>query len=100
MTEHRAEELVLTEDRENSRYILARGDRTPLATMDYHDNGRTVTVLRVFTAPPHRGQGYAARLMEHAVDRIARHGDRKVESVCWFASDWFAEHPERQHLLG
>ena len=99
MTEERGDDLVVTEDRESSRYTLSKGGGTPLAVLDYHDNGQTITVMRVFTAPPHRGNGYAARLVEQVVDQVETRGDRSMASVCWFASGWFEEHPEHQHLL-
>ena len=94
-----ATDLEPTEDPEKSRYALTKSDGTLVGTMDYQDNGETITVMRVFTVPAHRGNGYAARLMEQFVDRIGRRGDRNVATVCWFASDWFGEHPEHQQLL-
>ena len=99
MTDDQADDLVVTEDQRNSQFTLARRDGTVLASMDYNDNGQTFTVLRVFTVPQHRGNGYAARLVEQVVERIAPRGEASMASVCWFASEWFDEHPEHQHLL-
>lgn len=96
---HRTDNLTVTDDHERSRYSLTADDSTLLATMDYRDNGQTVTVLRVFTIPAHRGNGYAAHLVEQVVERIEGRGDRNMDSICWFASQWFDEHPEHQRLL-
>lgn len=99
MTTERADDFVVTDERDSSQYTLTNSDGTPLAVMNYQDDGQTLMVLRVFTVPAQRGHGYAARLVKSVVEEIEQRGDRKIGSVCWFASGWLAEHPEHQHLL-
>lgn len=42
-------------------------------------NGKTGTVLNVYTQPEHRGRGYARQLMEMLMDEAARLGLCRVE---------------------
>nr|WP_246286100.1 GNAT family N-acetyltransferase [Microbacterium pseudoresistens] len=74
-------------------------DGVLVSVLDYRDDGRTVALTRAFTIPTFRGHGYAARVVEGAVDDIAAMGDRLIDPVCWYVADWFTAHPERSHLL-
>lgn len=92
-------DLAVTDAQGKSRYELTRGDGTLLATLDYRDSGEIFTVQRVFTVPAHRGHGYAAHLVSKVVEDLEQRGDRRVASLCWFASDWLEDHPQHHHLL-
>ncbi|GAA5153249.1 hypothetical protein GCM10025768_22640 [Microbacterium pseudoresistens] len=89
---------ALTREDDASRYALTR-DGVLVSVLDYRDDGRTVALTRAFTIPTFRGHGYAARVVEGAVDDIAAMGDRLIDPVCWYVADWFTAHPERSHLL-
>ena len=86
------------DERDASRYTLRRGDQL-VSVLDYRDDGRTVALTRAFTIPTFRGSGYAAVLVEGAVDDIAAQGDRRIDAVCWYVADWFDAHPEHVGLL-
>jgi predicted GNAT family acetyltransferase len=90
--------FALTREADASRYTLTR-DGVLVSVLDYHDDGRTIALTRAFTIPTFRGSGYAARVVEGAVDDIARRGDRRIDAVCWYVADWFDAHPDRAHLL-
>jgi predicted GNAT family acetyltransferase len=81
-----------------SRYTLHRGEDL-VSVIDYHDDGRTVALTRVYTVPPFRGQGYAAVAVDHAVTELEARGDRTVQPVCWYAADWFTANPSRAGIL-
>lgn len=89
---------MLTNEKDASRYALTR-DGVLVSVLDYRDDGRTVALTRAFTIPAFRGKGYAAKVVEGAVADIERAGDRRIDAVCWYVADWFAEHPEKQGLL-
>ena len=38
-------------------------------------------------------------IVGRAVADLAARGDRTVIPVCWYVSDWFAEHPEHAGML-
>ncbi len=90
--------FVITDEKDASRYTLMR-DGILVSALDYRDDGATLALTRAFTVPTYRGHGYAAQVVEGAVADIAARGDRKVDAVCWYVSDWFDAHPEHAHLL-
>jgi len=89
---------TVTDEKDASRYTLTR-DGQLLSVLDYRDDGSTIALTRAFTIPTFRGSGHAARVVEGAVQDIVARGDRKVDAVCWYVADWFAEHPEHEGLL-
>lgn len=91
-------DLHFTRQPDASRYTLHRGDDL-VSVLDYRDDGRTVALTRAYTVPTFRGHGYAAEIVERAVDDIERAGDRQVSPVCWYVADWFAAHPARADIL-
>ncbi len=90
--------LTFTHEPDASRYTLHRGTDL-VSILDYRDDGRTVALTRAYTIPNFRGHGYAGELVERTVTEIEGLGDRAVSPVCWYVSDWFAEHPERAAIL-
>lgn len=75
-----------------SRYEL-HVDGALVALADFHDRPGAVVVPHVETAAQHRGQGYAARLMDGVVaDLQAR--DLQIVPVCTYAAAYMDEHPE------
>lgn len=90
--------LTFANDVAASRYTLRRGDEL-VSVLDYRDNGEDVALVRAFTSPQHRGNGYAAVVTERAVDELVSRGDRTITPVCWYVADWFRSHPERAWLL-
>lgn len=94
----RMTDLRFADDRAASRYTLHDGDDL-VSVLDYRDDGRTVALTRAFTISTFRGRGYAALVVERAVDAIAQAGDREILPVCWYVGEWFEAHPERANLL-
>ena len=70
-----------------------------MSVLDYRDDGRSVAMTRAYTVPSFRGHGYAAELVDRAVARLERSGDRSVIPVCWYVADWFEAHPGRAAIL-
>ncbi|MDN4613962.1 GNAT family N-acetyltransferase [Leifsonia sp. F6_8S_P_1B] len=81
-----------------NRYAM-RMDGELVGVLDYRILGGSISLTRAFTAPHRRGHGYAAQLVEYAVDDIERRGDLTVVPMCWYVADWFDAHPERSGLL-
>ena len=67
--------------------------------LDYSILGDSISLTRAYTAPQHRGKGYAAQLVEYAVDDIETNSSRHIVPMCWYVGDWFESHPERAALL-
>jgi predicted GNAT family acetyltransferase len=80
------------------RYALRIDDQL-VCVVDYAINGNIIALTRTYTLPPHRGHGYAAELVEFAVNDIEATTDYRIVSSCWYVSDWFQAHPERAALL-
>lgn len=91
-------DLTFTDEKDASRYTLHRGEDL-VSVLDYRDDGRTVALTRAYTIPTFRGHGYAAVVVERAVDAIEADGGRLISPVCWYVADWFEAHPERAGLL-
>lgn len=72
------------------------GQRVGLA--DYSIDGDVVTVPHVETDPAHRGQGFAAILMDGVIDSLRANG-QTIRPVCPYAADYMRRHPETQDLL-
>ena len=81
------------------RYTLKIDDQLA-CILDYAINGKVIALTRTYTLPPYRGHGYAAELVEFAVNDIEATTSRRIVSSCWYVGLWFDEHPERVDLLG
>jgi len=90
--------FILTDEKDASRYTLTR-DGVLVSVLDYRDDGHTRALTRAFTVPTFRGHGYAGTVVQGAVADIEVRGDRKVDAVCWYVAEWFAQHPEHAPLL-
>lgn len=81
-----------------NRYAM-RVDGELVGVLDYRILGGKISLTRAFTVPAFRGRGYAAQLVEHAVDDIERSGSLRIVPMCWYVAEWFDSHPERAGLL-
>ncbi len=89
---------VLTHEADESRYTLTV-DGDLVAVADYRINGDSISFNHTYTQPAHRGMGYAAEVVEFAIDDVEKTTDRRVVPMCWYVAQWFDEHPERAALL-
>lgn len=80
------------------RYVL-KVDGSLVAVVDYAVNGSAISFTRTFTSPPFRGKGYAAQIVEFAVNDVESTSDRRIVPMCWYVGDWFEAHPDRAALL-
>ncbi|WBU38772.1 GNAT family N-acetyltransferase [Homoserinibacter sp. YIM 151385] len=84
-------------DPELKRYSMHVGGEL-VSVLEYRDHGASVVMHHTVTVPRHRGRGFAAKLVEHAVDDVASR-DGRITPTCWFVAEWFDRHPERAGLL-
>jgi uncharacterized protein len=84
-------------DADARRYTMTVGGEL-VSVLEYLDHGPSVVMHHTVTVPKHRGRGFAAKLVEHAVDDVAASG-RTITPTCWFVAEWFDRHPERADLL-
>lgn len=89
---------ILAHEPDASRYTLVVGGAL-VAVADYRINGDSISFHHTYTQPAMRGHGYAAEVVEFAIDDVARHSHRRVVPMCWYVADWFDAHPERAALL-
>lgn len=80
------------------RYTMRDGN-TLVGVLDYAVNDSEIALTRAFTQPPFRGKGYAADLMEFAVNDIEASNFLRVVPTCWYAAEWFEKNPDRAGLL-
>lgn len=80
------------------RYTMRDGN-TLVAVLDYAVNESEIALTRAFTQPPFRGRGFAAELMEFAVNDIEASKQLRVVPTCWYAAEWFERNPDRAGLL-
>lgn len=91
-------EFRFEHDAAASRYAMRAGDDL-VASIEYRDDGRTVSLTRTFTVPTFRGHGYAGQLVDHVVADVEARGDRQIVPMCWYIGEWFDTHPERAGVL-
>jgi predicted GNAT family acetyltransferase len=82
---------------ERDRYALVV-DGEVLAVAEYQDDGARVVMHHTYTEPQHRGQGYAALLVEGALEDL-RARNRTIVPSCWFVAEFIDGHPEYRDLL-
>lgn len=87
----------VTEDGDSRRFELHRDDEL-VGYADYQERNGQVIVPHVETLHQHRGQGFAARLMEGLLAILKGEG-RTIVPLCPFAAQHIADHPEHQELL-
>jgi uncharacterized protein len=81
-----------------SRYTL-RIDGELVALVSYAVNGSSTSFTHTYTQPHLRGRGYAADIVEYAVNDVESSSTQRVVPMCWYVDKWFAEHPDRAGLL-
>jgi uncharacterized protein len=70
-----------------------------VSVLEYLDHGTGTVMHHTVTIPKSRGNGYAAQLVEYAVNDVESRGRGPITPSCWYVSDWFDRHPERSELL-
>lgn len=88
----------LTHEPDARRYTLRIGDEL-VCVADYSIRPGQIYFTHTFTSPPRRGRGYAASLIEFAVDDVEATTDLRIVPTCSFVVDWFRDRPERAWLL-
>jgi uncharacterized protein len=89
---------TFTHESDANRYVL-RIDDAIVAVVDYVINGESISFNHTFTDPKLRGKGYAAEIVEFAVNDVEATSDRHIVPMCWYVGKWFDEHPERAALV-
>lgn len=77
--------------------MLVDGELVSVA--EYLDHGHGIVFHHTVTVPKHRGKGYAAELIEFAMNDVEARGAGPVRATCWYVAEWFDRHPERADLL-
>lgn len=88
---------TVIEDPERARFELRDGDQV-LSFADYSVRGNSIVVPHVETAPAHRGQGNAARLMDGLLAQLRADG-RSIVPLCPFAASHIRDDPSFHDLL-
>lgn len=87
-----------TDERDQSRYAMYVGGAL-VSVLDYRDTDDAISFPHTYTVPSHRGHGYAAQLVAHAVAEVETNSSKRIVPMCWFVGKWFDEHPEKAALL-
>jgi predicted GNAT family acetyltransferase len=91
-----AAELSVVDRPQSSRYEALLGDEV-VAFADYEVRDSIVIMPHTVTMPAHRGNGFAGRVVQFALDDIRSHG-RKVIASCWYVAQYIDEHAEYSDL--
>ena len=89
--------VAITNEPDRSRYEL-RVDGELIGIADYVVRDGRVVFPHTEILPTHRGRGFAALLVRHALDDVRRSG-RPVVASCWYVADFINEHPEYRDLV-
>jgi predicted GNAT family acetyltransferase len=87
-----------THEPDARRYVM-RIDGQLTCVVDYSINLNSIALTRTYTQPPQRGHGYAAELVEFAINDIESTTPYRVVPSCWYVEEWFGKNPERAELL-
>ena len=88
----------ITHEPDAHRYVL-RIDGDIVAVVDYALNGNQISFHHTVTNPQFRNKGYAAEVVEFAIDDVEKNSTYRVIPMCWYVADWFEAHREREGLL-
>lgn len=80
-----------------SRYELLL-DGAVAAYAGYEVRGDVVVFPHTVTDPAHRGQGYAAQVVQFALDDVRASG-RTIVPACWYVGQFLDVHPEYADLV-
>jgi uncharacterized protein len=86
----------VTDNPRESRYELRIGDEL-VSLADYRRTDDVVTVPHVETNPTHRGQGYAAMLMDGIIDDL-RARSLTIRPTCPYAAAYMRDRPDSHDL--
>jgi uncharacterized protein len=89
---------VFAHEADAARYTL-RIDGNIVALVSYAVNGSATSFNHTYTQSHLRGHGYAAEIVEFAVNDVESTSTQRIVPMCWYVDKWFAEHPERAALL-
>ena len=89
---------IFAHEPDAGRYTLTV-DGHLVALADYRINGSSISFNHTYTQPNQRGKGYAAEVVEFAVNDVESSSDRRIVPMCWYVADWFEARPERSALL-
>lgn len=87
-----------THEPDAHRYTMRVGGEL-VSVLEYLDHGRGTVMHHTVTVPKHRGRGFAAKLVEYAVDDVERRGAGPISPTCWFVAEWFDRNPDRAGVL-
>jgi len=90
-------EFAVVENRQDGRFELQRDGET-VGFASFREADGVVTIPHVETMPGHRGQGYAARLLDGTLEQL-RASARSVVPLCPFAAQHIRDSPEHHDLL-
>ncbi|NUT32703.1 MAG: N-acetyltransferase [Hamadaea sp.] len=83
--------MIVTDVPELTRFE-GRVDGDLVGFLEYTRSEGVWSLDHAFTFPAHRGNGYAARITEAALD-AARAAGVRVKPVCPFVADYLDQHP-------
>ena len=89
---------IFAHEPDAGRYTLTV-DGHLVALADYRINGSSISFNHTYTQPNQRGKGYAAEVVEFAVNDVESNSARRIVPMCWYVADWFEARPERSALL-
>ena len=90
-------DLTVIDEASSSRFTLhLDGEIVGLANYSRVDG--VVTIPHVETVPAHRGQGFAAVLMDGVIESIRTNG-RTIRPICSYAADYIRDRPDTHDLV-
>lgn len=89
--------FAVIEDVDAGRFELRR-DGEAMGYASYMERDGAIVVPHVETFLEHRGQGYAARLMEGML-ALLRAGDRTIVPLCPYAAGYIRDNPRHHDLV-
>lgn len=85
-------------DEAQNQYTIVDGDR-PLGFAVYEVSGNEIAFTHTEVDPAEQGKGYAAILVQHALDDVRATSSRRVVPACSYVAEFVRTHGEYDELL-
>jgi hypothetical protein len=89
--------LEVRNDTDQNQYSLVE-DGAVIGLAAYEIDGHDIRFVHTEVDPEHRGGGHASMLVQHALDDVREHSDRRVVPQCSYVAAWLERHPDHQGL--
>ncbi|MDY0407503.1 GNAT family N-acetyltransferase [Virgibacillus soli] len=84
--------------RGHDKFFIGETEENPIAEITFIKEGNTLIVNHTYVSNDLRGQGVAAKLVEHVIN-YAKNENKKIIPTCSYVATYFKRHPQASDVL-